>query len=106
LTLFSGGSSVFSIGCFPPLSEFGPIVLTDVLSPMHLPWVHSPASYVMQGITGPEPNVVQGPFLQRQKQERGSGMLSLREDGLHKVLKGLITIEEVDRVAYKDAFDV
>ncbi|MGQ9570655.1 MAG: GspE/PulE family protein [Thermodesulfovibrionales bacterium] len=29
------------------------------------------------------------------------GMLSLREDGVIKVLKGIITLEEVDRVAYK-----
>jgi type II secretory ATPase GspE/PulE/Tfp pilus assembly ATPase PilB-like protein len=28
-------------------------------------------------------------------------MISLREDGLNKVLKGMTTLEEVDRVAYK-----
>ncbi len=42
----------------------------------------------------------------RQTTKQHIGMLSLREDGLQKVLKGLTTIEEVDRVAYKDAFDV
>ena len=42
----------------------------------------------------------------RQTTKQHIGMLSLREDGLHKVLKGLTTIEEIDRVAYKDAFDV
>jgi type IV pilus assembly protein PilB len=42
----------------------------------------------------------------RQTTKQQTGMLSLREDGLHKVLKGLTTIEEVDRVAYKDPFDV
>lgn len=34
------------------------------------------------------------------------GMISLREDGLHKVLKGMTTLEEVDRVAYKMPFEV
>ena len=29
------------------------------------------------------------------------GMISLREDGLRKVLKGITTLDEVDRVAYK-----
>lgn len=33
------------------------------------------------------------------------GMISLREDGLHKVLKGMTTLEEVDRVAYKMSFE-
>jgi type II secretory ATPase GspE/PulE/Tfp pilus assembly ATPase PilB-like protein len=42
----------------------------------------------------------------RQAAEDGTGMISLREDGLHKVLKGMTTLEEVDRVAYKDALDV
>jgi len=46
------------------------------------------------------------PSFKDRNRKGGSGMLSLREDGLHKVLKGLTTIEEVDRVAYKDAFDV
>jgi type IV pilus assembly protein PilB len=32
------------------------------------------------------------------------GMLSLREDGIIKVLKGITTLEEVDRVAYKMSF--
>jgi type IV pilus assembly protein PilB len=41
----------------------------------------------------------------RQTTKGHVGMLSLREDGLQKVLKGLTTIEEIDRVAYKDAFD-
>jgi type IV pilus assembly protein PilB len=30
-----------------------------------------------------------------------TGMISLRDDGLKKVLKGITTLEEVDRVAYK-----
>lgn len=34
------------------------------------------------------------------------GMLSLRADGLRKVLKGMTTLEEVDRVAYKDVFEM
>jgi type IV pilus assembly protein PilB len=42
----------------------------------------------------------------RQTTKQHIGMLSLREDGLHKVLKGMTTLEEIDRVAYKDAFDV
>ena len=33
------------------------------------------------------------------------GMVSLREDGLNKVLEGITTLEEVDRVAYKMSFD-
>jgi type II secretory ATPase GspE/PulE/Tfp pilus assembly ATPase PilB-like protein len=33
-------------------------------------------------------------------------MISLREDGLNKVLKGMTTLEEVDRVAYKMSFEV
>jgi type IV pilus assembly protein PilB len=33
------------------------------------------------------------------------GMISLREDGLKKVLKGITTLDEVDRVAYKTEFD-
>jgi len=33
------------------------------------------------------------------------GMVSLREDGLDKVLEGITTLEEVDRVAYKMSFD-
>jgi type IV pilus assembly protein PilB len=37
----------------------------------------------------------------RQAAEDGTGMISLREDGLHKVLKGMTTIDEVNRVAYK-----
>ncbi len=34
-----------------------------------------------------------------------TGMISLREDGLGKVIKGITTLEEVDRVAYKATFD-
>jgi type IV pilus assembly protein PilB len=33
------------------------------------------------------------------------GMVSLREDGLDKVLEGITTLEEVDRVAYKMSLD-
>ncbi|MGD0917383.1 MAG: ATPase, T2SS/T4P/T4SS family [Thermodesulfobacteriota bacterium] len=33
------------------------------------------------------------------------GMISLREDGLRKVLKGITTLDEVDRVAYKMALE-
>jgi type IV pilus assembly protein PilB len=33
------------------------------------------------------------------------GMISLREDGLRKVLNGMTTIEEVERVAYKTDFE-
>jgi type II secretory ATPase GspE/PulE/Tfp pilus assembly ATPase PilB-like protein len=33
------------------------------------------------------------------------GMTSLREDGLRKVLSGMTTLEEVERVAYKAAFE-
>jgi type IV pilus assembly protein PilB len=42
----------------------------------------------------------------RQATKQYVGMLSLREDGLHKVLKGMTTLEEVDRVAHKDAFEM
>jgi len=35
-----------------------------------------------------------------------TGMVSLREDGLRKVLKGMTTLGEVDRVAYKMSFEV
>jgi type IV pilus assembly protein PilB len=42
----------------------------------------------------------------RQTTKQHIGMLSLREDGLHKVLKGMTTLEEIDRVAYKDAFEM
>jgi len=38
----------------------------------------------------------------RETTKQHIGMLSLREDGLHKVLKGMTTLEEVDRVACKD----
>jgi type IV pilus assembly protein PilB len=34
-----------------------------------------------------------------------SGMISLREDGLRKVLNGITTLEEVERVAYKTDFE-
>jgi type IV pilus assembly protein PilB len=42
----------------------------------------------------------------RQTAMENCGMISLREDGLHKVLKGMTTLEEVDRVAYEDAFEI
>jgi type IV pilus assembly protein PilB len=42
----------------------------------------------------------------RQTTKQHIGMLSLREDGLHKVLKGMTTLEEIDRVAYKETFEV
>jgi type IV pilus assembly protein PilB len=42
----------------------------------------------------------------RETTKQHIGMLSLRQDGLHKVLKGMTTLEEVDRVAYKDAFEM
>ncbi len=42
----------------------------------------------------------------RQTAKENNGMISLREDGLHKVLKGMTTLEEVDRVASKDAFEI
>ncbi len=42
----------------------------------------------------------------RETAKEEMGMLSLREDGLLKVLKGMTTLEEVDRVAYKEAFDI
>ena len=35
-----------------------------------------------------------------------TGMLSLREDGLNKALRGMTTLDEVDRVAYKTSFEV
>lgn len=37
----------------------------------------------------------------REIARRTTGMLSLRDDGINKVLKGITTLEEVDRVAYK-----
>lgn len=42
----------------------------------------------------------------RETTKQHIGMLSLRQDGFHKVLKGMTTLEEVDRVAYKDAFQM
>jgi type IV pilus assembly protein PilB len=36
----------------------------------------------------------------RETAKKTLGMISLREDGLRKVLKGITTLEEVDRVAY------
>jgi len=39
-------------------------------------------------------------YVVRQTTKQDTGMLSLREDGLNKVLKGMTTLEEVDRVAY------
>jgi type IV pilus assembly protein PilB len=41
----------------------------------------------------------------REAAKTSTGMDSLREDGLNKVLKGLTTFEEVDRVSYKAAFE-
>jgi type IV pilus assembly protein PilB len=37
----------------------------------------------------------------RETARRTIGMLSLRKDGINKVFKGITTLEEVDRVAYK-----
>jgi type IV pilus assembly protein PilB len=37
----------------------------------------------------------------RETGRQTTGMISLRQDGLDKVLKGMTTLEEVDRVAYK-----
>lgn len=42
----------------------------------------------------------------RRAAEDGTGMISLRKDGLHKVLNGMTTLEEIDRVAYKETFEV
>jgi type IV pilus assembly protein PilB len=39
--------------------------------------------------------------LVRETAKEAIGMVSLREDGLNKVLQGITTLEEVDRVAYK-----
>jgi type II secretory ATPase GspE/PulE/Tfp pilus assembly ATPase PilB-like protein len=44
--------------------------------------------------------------LRRQTAKQTAGMISLREDGLNKVLNGMTTLEEVNRVAYKTSFDV
>ena len=41
------------------------------------------------------------PQIIRQSAKETTGMISLREDGLSKVLKGVTTLEEVDRVAYQ-----
>jgi type IV pilus assembly protein PilB len=41
----------------------------------------------------------------RETAKETTGMVSLREDGLSKVLKGITTLEEVDRVAYKMSFE-
>ena len=41
----------------------------------------------------------------RQTARETTGMISLREDGLNKVLQGLTTLEEVDRVAYRGSLD-
>jgi type IV pilus assembly protein PilB len=41
----------------------------------------------------------------RKTAKETTGMISLREDGLSKVLKGITTLEEVDRVAYKMSFE-
>jgi type II secretory ATPase GspE/PulE/Tfp pilus assembly ATPase PilB-like protein len=37
----------------------------------------------------------------RETSKGATGMISLREDGLRKALKGMTTLEEIDRVAYK-----
>jgi type II secretory ATPase GspE/PulE/Tfp pilus assembly ATPase PilB-like protein len=42
----------------------------------------------------------------RQTARENTGMISLREDGLDKIRKGMTTLEEVDRVAYEDAFAI
>jgi type IV pilus assembly protein PilB len=42
----------------------------------------------------------------RRAAEDGTGMISLRKDGLRKVLNGMTTLEEIDRVAYKEVFEV
>jgi len=41
------------------------------------------------------------PQIIRETARETRGMISLRDDGLKKVLKGITTLEEVDRVAYK-----
>jgi len=41
----------------------------------------------------------------RETAQATTGMISLREDGLHKVLQGVTTIEEVDRVAYQGSLE-
>ena len=41
------------------------------------------------------------PQIIRETARETTGMISLRDDGLKKVLKGITTLEEVDRVAYK-----
>jgi type IV pilus assembly protein PilB len=41
----------------------------------------------------------------RESAKEKTRMTSLREDGLNKVLKGITTLEEVDRVAYKMSFE-
>ena len=40
----------------------------------------------------------------REAAKENLGMVSLREDGLHKVLKGITTLEEVNRVASQTSF--
>jgi type II secretory ATPase GspE/PulE/Tfp pilus assembly ATPase PilB-like protein len=41
----------------------------------------------------------------RQAAKASTGMNFLREDGLNKALRGLTTLEEVDRVTYKASFE-
>lgn len=41
----------------------------------------------------------------RETAKQTMGMISLRKDGLHKAMKGMTTIEEVNRVAYKMTSD-
>jgi type IV pilus assembly protein PilB len=42
----------------------------------------------------------------RETTKQHMGMLFLREDGLHKVFKGMTTLEEIDRAACKDGFEI
>jgi type II secretory ATPase GspE/PulE/Tfp pilus assembly ATPase PilB-like protein len=42
----------------------------------------------------------------RETTKQQIGMPSLREDGLHKVFKGMTTLEEIDRAACKDGFEI
>ena len=42
----------------------------------------------------------------RQTAKETTGMLSLREDGLKKVLRGVTTAEEVDRVAFEMTLNI
>ncbi|MGQ9645610.1 MAG: GspE/PulE family protein [Thermodesulfobacteriota bacterium] len=46
------------------------------------------------------------PQMIRQVAEAATGMVTLRKDGLDKVRKGITTLEEIDRVACRDAFEM